>query len=118
MKKSIPIAKPILELENIDNFFEKFKKEMNSGIYVGGKNVSDFELNLSKYLGVKYVATLNSGTDALILAIDSLGLKKGDEIILPSFTYYATAEAIMRSGATPVFVDIEKNSYCTSLKQI
>ena len=118
MKKSIPIANPSLELENIDNFYEKFKKEMDSGIYVGGKNVSNLELNLSKFLGVKHVATLNSGTDALILAIDSLGLKKGDEIILPSFTYYATAEAIMRVGATPVFADIDKNSYCTSLKQI
>ena len=118
MKKSIPIAKPNLELENIDNFFENFKKEMGSGIYVGGKNVSDFELSLAKFLGVKFVAALNSGTDALTLAIDSLDLKKGDEIILPSFTYFATAEAIMRLGATPVFVDVEKNSYCTSLKQI
>ncbi len=118
MKKSIPIANPKLELENIDNFFENFKKEMSSGIYVGGKNVSDFELSLAKFLGVKFVAALNSGTDALTLAIDSLDLKKGDEIILPSFTYFATAEAIMRLGATPVFVDVEKNSYCTSLKQI
>jgi len=118
MKKSIPIANPKLELENIDNFFENFKKEMSSGIYVGGKNVSDFELSLAKFLGVKFVVALNSGTDALTLAIDSLGLKKGDEIILPSFTYFATAEAIMRLGATPVFVDVEKNSYCTSLKQI
>ena len=114
----IPIAKPVNEIKNIKNFDSTFLKEVKSGMYIGGKNVSNYENNLKKFLNIKYIVSLNSGTDALILSLVALGIKKGDEVILPSFTYFATAEAVMQVGAKPVFADIEEGSFCISAETI
>ena len=61
---------------------------------------------------------MNSGTDALILSLIAIGVGSGDEVIVPSFTYFATVEAVMQVNATPIFADIEKDSYCISLNSI
>tara|TARA_Y100000389_G_C17409306_1_gene489925 strand:- start:186 stop:1289 length:1104 start_codon:yes stop_codon:yes gene_type:complete len=114
----IPIAKPNSELSDIKNFESRFIKEVHKGIYIGGENVKSYEEDLKNFLNVKYVASLNSGTDALVLSLFSMGIKPGDEIILPSFTYFATAEAVMHVGAIPVFADVEKNSYCISANTV
>ena len=114
----IPIAKPENDYLAIPNLEKNFIKEFKSGIYVGGDNVREFESNLSKFLKVKYVSSVNSGTDALYLSLKALGLGKNDEVIIPSFTYVATLEAVLRVGSTPVFADIDENSFCISSKTV
>jgi dTDP-4-amino-4,6-dideoxygalactose transaminase len=78
-----------------------------SGEFVLGPNVASFEREAAAYLGVRESIGVANGTDALVLVLDALGIGDGDEVICPSFTFYATAEAIARRGATPVFADVD-----------
>jgi dTDP-4-amino-4,6-dideoxygalactose transaminase len=78
-----------------------------SGEFVLGPNVASFEREAAAYLGVRESIGVANGTDALVLVLDALGIGEGDEVICPSFTFYATAEAIARRGATPVFADVD-----------
>lgn len=114
----IPLADPARELQHITNFNKNFKKELLSGNYIGGRFPLELEKNLSKFMKKKYIVTLNSGTDALSCALYALGVGKGDEVILPSFTFVATAEAVINIGATPVFADVEISNQCISLEKI
>ena len=84
------------------------KKVMSSGQYVGVKaeEITKFENKVKKMCGVKHAVALNSGTDALILAMHSMGIKRGDEVITPSNSYVASTGAIIHLGAIPVFVDV------------
>jgi dTDP-3-amino-3,4,6-trideoxy-alpha-D-glucose transaminase len=78
-----------------------------SGAFILGPNVAAFEREAADYLGVKESVGVANGTDALVLVMDALGVGAGDEVICPAFTFYATAEAIARRGATPVFADVD-----------
>jgi dTDP-3-amino-3,4,6-trideoxy-alpha-D-glucose transaminase len=78
-----------------------------SGEFILGPNVAAFEREAAAYLGVRESVGVANGTDALVLVLDALGVGSGDEVICPSFTFYATAEAIARRGATPVFADVD-----------
>ena len=80
---------------------------LTSGEFILGPNVAAFEREAAAYLGVKESIGVANGTDALVLVLDALGVGAGDEVICPAFTFYATAEAIARRGATPVFADVE-----------
>ncbi|MEN3310899.1 MAG: hypothetical protein V7645_228 [Actinomycetota bacterium] len=80
---------------------------LTSGEFILGPNVAAFEREAADYLGVKESVGVANGTDALVLVMDALGIKAGDEVICPAFTFYATAEAIARRGATPVFADVD-----------
>lgn len=84
---------------------------IHDGAFVGGKYVEQFEKNFAQYCEVKHAIGLNSGTDALYLALWALGIKEGDEVITTPFSFFATAEVVARLGATPVFVDIDPNSF-------
>lgn len=84
-----------------------FVNLLKSGKYVLGTNLEIFENELKKYLNVKYVVGVNSGTDAIMLSLISLGIKKGDLVITTAFTYFATIEAIKNVGAVPYVVDIK-----------
>ena len=79
--------------------------------YIMGENVKEFEKEISEYLGVKHSISVGNGTDALIIALKALGIGKGDEVITTPFTFFATAESISFVGATPVFVDVDIDTY-------
>ncbi len=91
--------------------YEKIKHVLAHGKYILGPEVSELENKLSKYSNAKYVATCASGTDALILSLMAHNIGKGDAVLCPSFTFPATAEAIVLTGAEPVFVDVDKDTY-------
>jgi dTDP-4-amino-4,6-dideoxygalactose transaminase len=78
-----------------------------SGDFILGPNVRAFEHEAADYLGVCETVGVANGTDALVLVMDALDIGQGDEVICPAFTFYATAEAIARLGATPVFADVD-----------
>src|SRR5213080_2199072 len=80
---------------------------LDSGTFILGPNVKAFEREAAEHLGVPRTVGVANGTDALVLALDALGIGPGDEVISPAFTFYATAESIARRGATPVFADID-----------
>jgi dTDP-4-amino-4,6-dideoxygalactose transaminase len=80
---------------------------LEGGQFVFGPNVSAFEEEAARYLGVRETVGVGNGTDAIVLVLESIGIGTGDEVICPAFTFYATAEAIVRAGATPVFADID-----------
>ena len=96
---------------------KQFGKIFSNSSFVLREHVSRFEKQISKKLKVKYVVGLNSGTDALLMALAQLDIKKGDEIITPSHTYVATVSAIAHVGAKPVFVDIT-NDFNIDTKKI
>jgi dTDP-3-amino-3,4,6-trideoxy-alpha-D-glucose transaminase len=80
---------------------------LGSGEFILGPNVAAFERETAAYLGVRDAIGVANGTDALVLVLDALGVGAGDEVVCPAFTFYATAEAIARRGATPVFADVD-----------
>jgi dTDP-4-amino-4,6-dideoxygalactose transaminase len=80
---------------------------LESGTFILGPNVAAFEREAARYLGARDAIGVANGTDALVLVLDALGIGSGDEVICPAFTFYATAEAIARRGATPVFADVD-----------
>lgn len=87
------------------------KRVFEAGNFILGKEEKDFEAEFAAYCDSKYAVGVNSGTDALYLAIAALDIKDGDEVILPTFTFIATALCVSYAGATPVFVDIEPDTY-------
>lgn len=91
---------------------------LKSGRYIGGTAVTDFERQFANYIGVGECVGCNSGTDALYLALRALDIGHGDEVITTAFTFIATAEVITRVGATPVFVDIEIDTFNLDLNAI
>lgn len=81
---------------------------IEASAFIGGPQVKEFEKNFSTYLGTKFCSGLASGSDALYLGLKALGIGAGDEVIVPSFTFTATVDAVVRNGAIPVFVDVDE----------
>jgi dTDP-4-amino-4,6-dideoxygalactose transaminase len=91
---------------------------LESGRFILGPAVSEFEANVASYLGADHAIGLASGTDALVLALRALDIGAGDEVIIPTYTFFATAGTVMSVGATPVFVDIDPVTYEIDVTQI
>ena len=98
-------------LEEKKRLLPIISKTLDTGYFVGvqGKEIQKFEKKISTFLGVKHVITVNSGTDAITLALHAAGIKKDDEVITVSNSYLATTGAIVHLGAKPVFVDVLKD---------
>lgn len=108
----IPVNLPIIEKEEIREVNAVLKENsLTTAAYSGGKRVQEFEQLLASYVKSKYAIAVNSGTAALQAALYALDIKKGDEVLLPSFTFVATANSVVSVGAKPVFVDILPENY-------
>lgn len=89
---------------------ERINAVLKSGKYVNGPCLQEFEENFARYCGSSFAVGVNSGTDALLLALKSAGFQPGDEAIVPAMTFIATAEVVVHCGGKPVFVDVEPES--------
>lgn len=109
MSQFIPPAKPLIG----DEEREAVDRVMRSGMLAQGPEVAAFESEYAEHFGLdRACVAVNSGTSGLHLGLLASGVKQGDEVIVPSFTFAATANAVALTGATPVFADIELDSYC------
>ena len=91
---------------------------LSSANYIMGANVIEFEKEFAKFIGVKHAISVGNGTDALVVTLKAMGIGKGDEVITTPFTFFATAEAISAVGATPVFVDVDKDTFNIEVSKI
>ena len=115
-----------IEMVDLKGQYLRIKTEIDSAInevientaFINGKHVETFSENLKTYLGVKYVVPCANGTDALQVALMALNLKTGDEVIVPSFTFIASAEVIGLLGLRPVMVDVDYDNFNVTAKNI
>ncbi|GAA0078957.1 DegT/DnrJ/EryC1/StrS family aminotransferase [Clostridium sp. CTA-5] len=116
---NIPLIDLKAQYNSIAEDLDRVTKEvLSSANYIMGKNVTEFEKEFAEYVGVKHAISVGNGTDALVIALKSLGIGKGDEVITTTFTFFATAESISAVGAKPVFVDVEKDTFNIDPSQI
>lgn len=115
-----------IQMVDLKGQYEKIKNEINAGLqevfdtaaFVKGGKVTEFQHDLEEYLGVKHVIPVGNGTDALQVALMALGLKPGDEVITPTFTFVATAEVVALLGLTPVLVDVDFDTFNISVDAV
>jgi perosamine synthetase len=109
MPKFIPISEPSITDKEADYVLQAVKSGWVSSL---GEFITKFEEKFAEYIGVKYALTTCNGTTALHLALVSLGIKEGDEVIVPDLTFVATANAVTYTGAKPVFADVDPETWC------
>jgi UDP-2-acetamido-2-deoxy-ribo-hexuluronate aminotransferase len=115
-----------IQMVDLQSQYQNIKSEVDAAIinvieqanFINGPEVSSFRSDLENYLNVAHVIPCANGTDALQIALMSLDLKPGDEVITPSFTYIATTEVIALLGLTPVFVDVLPDTFCIDSSKI
>lgn len=110
------MAVPLLDLNAQNLALEQelkaaFERVLRSGHFIQGKEVVFFEESIASFTGAKHAVGVSSGTDAILLALMAAGIGPGDEVLCPTFTFFATAGCVARAGATPVFVDAEALSF-------
>ena len=112
----MPSALPFVDLKSQ---YERLKPEIDSrirrvldhGRFIMGPEVEELEAALSEWIGCEHALGVSSGTDGLIIALMAAGVGPGDAVFVPSFTFTATAEVVLLVGASPVFVDVQPDSY-------
>ena len=97
---------------------EAIDRVLDGGHFILGPEVEAFESEFARHVGVEHAIGVANGTDALTIALRAMGVGPGDEVVLPSFTFYATAEAVPHTGATPVFCDIDPETLCVSARTV
>lgn len=115
-----------IQMVDLVGQYEKIQDEVDNAVlevikssaYINGPEVKSFQEDLEKYLNVKHVIPCGNGTDALQVAMMALGLKPGDEVIAPTFTFVATAEVIALLGLTPVLVDVDPDTYLIDPEEV
>ena len=113
------IVKPNIMMVDLKNQYLRFKDEIDQAVldvvgstaYINGPAVKEFQASMETYLNAKHVIPCGNGTDALQVAMMALPLEHGDEVILPAFTYVATAEVIALLGFKPVMVDVDPDTF-------
>ena len=105
----VDLGKQFAEIR--EEIFEMMSRILESSQYILGPKVREFETKMAEYSGVSRAIGVASGTDALHLSVEALGIGEGDEVLTTPFTFFATAEAIIYTGARPVFVDIELDTF-------
>lgn len=98
-----------------DDIDKEIKNVIGSANFIMGKPVMELEEQLAQYVGTKHCITCANGTDALVLALKALGVKEGDAVFVPDFTFFASAEAVSVAGATPIFVDVDADTFNISV---
>ena len=101
-----------------DRLSEALDRVARSGRYILGPEVDAFEEEFARYLGVRHCVGVANGTDALTIALRAAGVGPGDEVVMPSFTFYATAEAALAIGARPAFCDIDPETFCVTSEAV
>lgn len=115
----IPLVDLTAQYHSIQSEIDSAVRQvLESGHFILGTNVTAFEQEVAAYLGVKHSVGVASGTDALVIALRALDICQGDEVIVPAYTFFATAGAVMLVGARPVFVDICPDTYCLNMQQV
>src|SRR5262245_52270648 len=112
MRMAVPLFDTSSTVAAIDAAIRaKVNAILDAGTFVLGPEVRAFETELAAYVGTRHAIGVANGTDALVLALRALGVGPGDEVIVPSFTFYASAEAIPHTGARPVFCDVDPETF-------
>ena len=96
----------------------RIREVLDRGTFILGPEVRAFEQEFADHLGARNAVGVANGTDALVLALRALGVGPGDEVVVPSFTFYASAEAIPHTGARPVFCDVDPDTFCVSAETV
>ena len=108
---SIPLFDTRTPVEPLrDRIAERVAQVLDSGHFILGPELTAFEAEFARYLGVRHVVGVANGTDAITIALRAMGVPQGAEVIVPSFTFYATAEAAVNAGAVPVFCDVDPDT--------
>src|ERR1700751_166095 len=94
------------------------ERVLDSGRFILGPEVEAFEAEFASYCGVEHAVGVANGTEAITIALRAMGVGPGDEVVVPSFTFYASAEAIPPTGARPVFCDIDPGTYCVPAETV
>lgn len=115
-----------IQMVDLQRQYQRIKEQINTSLsdimekatFIGGKYVEDFARQLAEYHRAKHAVTCANGTDALQISMMALGLKPGDEVITPSFTYVATTEVIALLRLQPVFVDVDPKTFCLNPEEV
>lgn len=108
-----------MEFRDLKAQYEKYKNEIDSAIqkvlidanFIGGKEVKELECRLAEYVGVKHCISCANGTEAMTLIMMAWDIKEGDAVFVPDFTFFSTGEIVSFSGATPIFVDVDRDTF-------
>lgn len=118
-RMGVPLLDLKAQYESIkESIDEAVAEVMSTARFIGGPKVEELAAAIAEYCGVSHAIPCGNGTDALFLILASMGIGKGDEVITTPFTFFATAESIAHVGATPVFVDIEPDTYNMDVSQV
>lgn len=115
-----------MEFRDLKSQYNKYKKEIDSAIkevivntnFIGGKEVNTIEKRLAEYTGVRHCISCANGTEAMTLVLMAWNIGKGDAVFVPDFTFFSTGEVVSYVGATPVFIDVDKNTFNMDVVQL